>query len=139
MTQKEQELAGLCHIPVGFRVVYVMRVIESSGNRVMNLGGTTVAKSGRMIGFGAFSLLTGLYCAGLCTAALLHVMGAVSMARWASSTSFIVGVAAASLGWALWRAYRRQRACADNDCPSPRAVGLTAIIAVVAFVGDVVL
>ncbi len=83
--------------------------------------------------------IIGIYCAELCAAALLHVIGAVSLARLASSTIFIVGVGAASLSWALWRAYRRQRACADNDCPSLRAVGLTAIIAVVAFVVDMAL
>ncbi len=103
----------------------------------MNLHRTAAAKTGRMIGFGALSLITALYCAELCTAALLHAIGAVSLARFASSTIFIVGIAAVSLSWALWRAYRRQRACADNDCPSLRAVGLTAIFAVVAFVVDV--
>ena len=113
--------------------------LVNSGVNCMNLHEATTAKTGRMIGFGAFSLITGIYCAELCAAALLHVIGAVSLARLASSTIFIVGVAAASLGWALWRAYRRQRACADNDCPSPRAVWLTAIIAVVAFVVDVAL
>ena len=110
-----------------------------NSNVYMNLNGTKVAKTGRMMGFGALSLITGLYCAELCTAALLHVMGAVSLASLASSTIFILGVAAASLSWALWRAYRRQRACANNDCPSLRAIGLTMIIAVVAFVVDVVL
>ena len=105
----------------------------------MNLHRTAAAKTGRMIGFGALSLITALYCAELCTAAFLHAIGAVSLARFASSTIFIVGIATVSLSWALWRAYRRQRACADNDCPSLRAVGLTAIIAVVAFVVDVVL
>ena len=108
-------------------------------NIYMNLNGTSAMKTGRMMGFGAFSLITGFYCAELCTAALLHVFGAVSLARLASSTIFIIGFAAVSLSWALWRAYRRQRACADNDCPSLRAVGLTAIIAVVAFVVDVAL
>ncbi len=103
----------------------------------MNLHRTAAAKTGRMIGFGALSLITGLYCAELCTAALLHAIGAVSLARFASSTIFIVGIAALSLSWALWRAYRRKHACADNDGPSLRAVGLTAIIAVVAFVVDV--
>ena len=103
----------------------------------LNLHEATAGKSGRMIGFSALSLITGLYCAELCAAALLHVMGAVSLARLASSTIIIIGFAALSLSWALWRAYRRQRACADNDCPSLRAVGLTAIIAVVAFVVDV--
>ncbi len=110
-----------------------------NSNVYMNLNGTKVTRTGRIIGFGAFSLITGLYCAELCTAALMHVMGAVSLARLASSTIFIIGFAAVSLSWALWRAYRRQHACADNDCPSLRAVGLTAIIAVVAFVVDVVL
>ena len=104
----------------------------------LNLHEATAGKTGRMFGFGALSLITGLYCAELCTAALLHVIGAVSLARLASSTIFIIGFAAVSLSWALWRAYRRQRACADNDCPSLRAVGLTAIIAVAAFVVDVV-
>ncbi len=103
----------------------------------LNLHEEKAGKTGRMIGFGALSLITGLYCAELCTAALLQIMGAVSLPRLASSTIFIIGVAAASLSWALWRVYRMQRACADNDCPSLRAVGLTAIIAVVAFVVDV--
>ncbi len=109
------------------------------GFKYMNLGGSTAPQSSRKIGFAALSVVTGLYCAELCTAALLHLIGAVSLARLASSTIFIIGFAAVSLSWALWRAYRRQRACADNDCPSLRAVGLTAIIAVVAFVVDVVL
>ena len=105
----------------------------------LNLDEATAGKTGRMIGFGALSLITWLFCAELCTAALLHVIGAVSLARLASSTIFIIGFAAVSLSWALWRVYRRQLACADNDCPSPRAVWLTAVIAVVAFVVDVVL
>ncbi len=80
----------------------------------MKLYEATAAKTGRMIGFGAFSLITGLYCAELCTAALLQVVGAVSLARLASSTIFIISVAAASLSWAIWRVYRMQRACDDK-------------------------
>jgi len=105
----------------------------------MNLNGTKVAKTGRMIGFGALSLITGLYCAELCTAALLQVMGAVSLSRLASSTIFIVGVAAASLSWVLWRVYRMQRACDDKHCPFTRSMWLISIFAVAAFVVDVVL
>jgi len=105
----------------------------------MNLHTVTTAKTGRMIGFGAFSLITGLYCAELCTAALLHVIGAVSLARLASSTIFIVGFAAASLGWVLWRLYRTQRACDDSNCPSTRSMWLISMLAVAAFVVDVVL
>ncbi len=110
-----------------------------NSNVYMNLNGTKVAKTGRMIGFGALSLITGLYCAELCTAALLHVMGAVSLARLASPTIFIVGVAAASLSWVLWRVYRMQRACDDKHCPSTRSMWLISIFAVTAFVADVVL
>ncbi len=122
-----------------------MRVIESIGNRVMdgfkymNLDATTVASTGRKIGFGAFSLITGFYCAEPCTAALLHILGAVSAARFASSTLFIIGIAAASLAWALWRLYRTRRACTNNKCPSSRAMWLTAIFVVAAFVVDVAL
>ena len=122
-----------------------MRVMASSANRVtdsfkyINLGETTLAGTSRKIGFGAFSLITGIYCAEPCTAALLQVLGAVSAARLASSTLFIVGIAAASLGWGAWRAYRRQRACADNNCSSTCAAWLTAIFAAVAFGVDVVL
>ncbi len=105
----------------------------------MNLYEATTAKGGRMIGFGAFSLITGLYCAELCTAALLQVMGAVTLARFASSTIFIAGVAAASLSWVLWRLYRMQRACDDKYCPSTRSTWLISIFAVAAFVMDVVL
>ena len=106
------------------------------GFKYMNLDATTVASTGRKIGFGAFSLITGFYCAEPCTAALLHVFGVASAARLASSTLFIVGIAAVSLGWALWRLYRTRRACADNRCPSTRAVWLTAIFAGAAFVVD---
>ena len=122
-----------------------MKVIESSWNRDMdgfkyiNLDAITVAGTGRKIGFGALSLITGVYCAEPCTAALLHVLGAVSAAQFASSTLFIVGIAAASLGWALWRLYRTRRACTDNRCPSSRAVWLTTIFVVAAFVIDVAL
>ena len=63
----------------------------------LNLHEATAGKTGRMIGFGALSLITGLYCVEFCTAALLHVMGAVSLGRLASSTTFIVGSAAESL------------------------------------------
>jgi uncharacterized membrane protein YidH (DUF202 family) len=92
-----------------------------------------------MLGFGAFSLITGLYGAGLCTAALLQVMGTVSLAHLASSTIFIVGVAAASLSWVLWRVYRMQRACDDDKyCPSTQSMWLISIFAVGAFVVDVV-
>ncbi len=105
----------------------------------MNLNGTKVAKTGRMIGFGALSLITGLYCAELCTAALLQIMGAVSLARLASSTIFIIGVAAASLSWVLWRVYRMQRACDDKHCPSTRSTWLISIFAIGAFVVNVVL
>ena len=105
----------------------------------MKLYEVTVPKTGRMIGFGALSLITGLYCAGLCTAALLHVMGAVSLARLVSSTIFIVGVAAASLSWVLWRVYLMQRACDDSNCLSTRSTWLISIFAVAAFAVDVVL
>ena len=105
----------------------------------MNLYEVTVPKTGRMIGFGALSLITGLYCAGLCTAALLHVIGAVSLARLVSSTIFIVGVAAASLSWVLWRVYLMQRACDDSNCLSTRSTWLISIFAVATFVVDVVL
>ncbi len=103
----------------------------------MNLNGTKVAKTGRMIGFGAFSLITGLYCAELCTAALLHAIGAVSLARLTSSTIFIMGFAAVSLSWALWRLYRTQHACDDRDCPSTRSMWVTAAFLVTAFAVDV--
>ncbi len=104
----------------------------------MNLNGTKVAKTGRMIGFGALSLITGLYCAELCTAALLHVIGAVSLARLASSMIFIISFAAVSLSWALWRLYRTQRACNDGDCPSARSsMWVTAAFLVTAFAVDV--
>ena len=105
----------------------------------MKLYEVTAARTGRMIGFGALSLITGLYGAGLCTAALLQVMGAVSLARLASSTIFIVGVAAASLSWVLWRVYRMQRACDDSNCISTRSMRLISIVAIAAFVVDVIL
>ncbi len=110
-----------------------------NSNVYMNLYGTKVAKTGRIIGFGALSLITGLYCAELCTAALLHVMGAVSLGRLASSTTFIVGVAAASLTWALWRMCRMQRACDDRNCPSMRSMWLISVFSIAVFVVDVVL
>ena len=106
--------------------------------KIMNLDAITVS-SGQKIGFGAFSLLAGFYCAEPCAAALLHVMGAVSAARLASSTLFSVVIAATSLGWGLWQLYRSRRACADNSCTSTRAVWFTAILAIVAFAVDVVL
>ena len=102
-----------------------------------SLNATAVTSTGRKIGFGAFSLITGFYCAEPCTAALLHVFGVASAARLASSTLFIISIAVASLGWALWRLNQKRRACADNKCPSTRAVWLTAILAVAAFVVDV--
>ncbi len=105
--------------------------------KTINLDATTVTSNGRKIGFGAFSLITGFYCVEPCTAALLHVLRAVSAARLASSTLFIVGIAAASLGWALWRLYRTRRACTDNRCPSSRAMWLTTIFVVAAFFVDV--
>ncbi len=120
-----------------------MRLIDSSGNRVMNdfkymnLDATAVVGTGRKIGLGAISLITGFYCAEPCTAALLHILGAVSAARFASSTLFIVGIAAASLAWALWRLDRTRRACTDNRCPSSRAMWLTTIFVVAAFFVDV--
>ncbi len=122
-----------------------MWVIESSGNRdmdsfkYMNLDAITVASTGRKIGFGVFSLITGFYCAEPCTVALLYVLGAVSAAQFAASTLFIVGIAAASLAWALWRLYRTRRACTDNKCPSSRAMWLTTIFVVAAFVVNVAL
>ncbi len=105
----------------------------------LNLHEATAGKTGRMIGFGALSLITGLYCAKFCTATLLHVIGGVSLARLASSTIFIIGVAAASLSWVLWRVYRMQRACDNKYCPSTRSMWLISIFAVAAFVVDVVL
>ena len=105
----------------------------------INLHAATAGKTGRMIGFSALSLITGLYGAGLCTAALLQMMGAVSLARLASSTIFIVGVAGASLSWVLWRLYRMQRACNDNYYPSNRSTWLISIFAVAAFLVDVVI
>jgi len=109
------------------------------GVKYMNLGGTTVASTSRKVGFGAFTLITGFYCAEPCTAALLHVMGAVSAARLASSTIFIVTVAVASLSWALWRMYRKQRTCDNGSCPPARSMWLTAILVVTAFFVDVLL
>jgi hypothetical protein len=109
------------------------------GFRHMNLDATAAASTGRKIGFGAFSLITGFYCAEPCSAALLYVLGAVSAAQFASSTLFITGIAAASLGWALWRLYRRRHVCTDNKCPSPRAMWLTTIFVVAAFLVDVAL
>ncbi len=104
----------------------------------LNLHEATAGKTGRMIGFGALSLITGLYCAEFCTAALLHVFGAVSLARLASSTIFIIGFAAVSLSWALWRLYRTQRACTDGDFPSARSsMWVTAAFLVTAFAVDV--
>ena len=110
-----------------------------NSNVYMNLNGTEVAKIGRVIGFGALLLITGFYCAEPCTAALLHVMGAVSAAPLASSTMFIVGLAAASLSWALRRVYRMQRACDGRNCPSTRSMWLISIFGLAAIVVDVVL
>ena len=109
------------------------------GLKSIILDATTVTSTGRKIGFGAFSLLTGIYCAEPCTAALLYLLDAVSAARFASSTLFIVAIAATSLGWALWRLYRARRAGTDNKCPSSRAMYLTAIFALAAIVVDVAL
>ncbi len=109
------------------------------GFRTINLDALTVAGTGRKIGVGAFSLITGFYCAEPCTAALLHILGAVSAAQIASSTLFIVGIAAMSLAWALWRLYRTRRACTDNKCPSSRVMWLTTLLVVAAFVVDVAL
>ncbi len=103
----------------------------------LNLHEATAGKTGRTIGIGALSLITGLYCAELCTAALLHVIGAVSLSRLASSTIFIIGFAAVSLSWALWRLYRTQRACNDGKCPSARSTWLTVAFLVTAFAVDV--
>jgi hypothetical protein len=103
----------------------------------LNLHGATAGRTGRMIGFGTLSLITGLYCAELCTAALLHAIGAVSLARLASSTIFIMGFAAVSLSWAFWRLYRTQHACNDRDCPSACSMWVTAAFLVTAFAVDV--
>ncbi len=108
------------------------------GFKVMNLGGSTAAQSSRKIGFAALSVVTGLYCAEPCAAALLYAIDAISLARIASSTIFIVTIAAVSLGWALWRAYGTQRACNDGDCPSARSsMWVTAAFLVTAFAVDV--
>ena len=109
------------------------------GFKVMNLGGSTAGQSSRKIGFAALSVLTGLYCAEPCTAALLYAINAISLARIASSTIFIVTIAAVSLGWALWRAYRTPRACDNGACPSARSLWLTSILLVTAFAVDVLL
>ncbi len=122
-----------------------MRVIESCGNRVMdsfkymNLGGSTAAQSSRKIGFAALSVVAGLYCAEPCATALLYAINAISLARIASSTIFIVTVAAVSLGWALWRAYRTQRACDNGACSSARSLWLTSILVLTALAVDVLL
>ena len=107
------------------------------GFKYIKLDATTGASTVVKTSFGALSLITGIYCAEPCTAALLHVLGAVSAARLASSTLFIVGIAAASLAWALWRLYRTRRACTDSKCPSSRALWLTTLFVVAAFVVDV--
>ena len=107
--------------------------------KYMNLGGSTAAQSSRNIGFAALSVVAGLYCAEPCAAALLYAINAISLARIASSTIFIVTIAAASLGWALWRAYRTQRACENGACPSARSLWLTSILLITAFAVDVAL
>ena len=122
-----------------------MRVIESSGDWVldgfkyMNLVGSTATQSSRKIGFAALSVVTGLFCAEPCAAALLYAINAISLARIASSTIFILTIAAVSLGWAFWRAYRTQRACDNGACPSARSLWLTSILLVTAFAVDVLL
>lgn len=103
----------------------------------LNLDAVTTGSVGRMIGFGAISLIAGFYCAEFCTAALLQVMGAASLAPLASSTQFIVGFSAVTLSWALWRLYRRQSACNDSSCLSARSMWVTVALLVTAFVLDV--
>ena len=105
--------------------------------RVMDA--TREGLSGREIGLGVLSVLTGVVCAEPCTAALLHVMGAVSAARIASSTLLVAGVAVLSLGWALWRLYRTHRACANKNCLSASAFTYSALFIVAAFAVDVTL
>ncbi len=108
------------------------------GFKVMNLGGSTAAQSSRKIGFAALSVLTGLYCAEPCAAALLYAIDAISLAHIASSTIFIVTIAAVSLGWALWQTYRTQCAGDDGACPSARSsMWVTAAFLVTAFAVDV--
>lgn len=107
------------------------------GFKNMKLGGVTPPDAVRKIAIGVFSLVTGFYCAEPCTAALLHVMGAVRAAQLASSTIFIFGIAAMSLGWVLWRTYRAQRTGTKHNCHATRAAWLTIVLTVAAFVVDV--
>ncbi len=109
------------------------------GFKYMNLAGSRAAQSSRNIGFAALSVLTGLYCAEPCAAALLYAINATSLAHIASSTIFIVTIAAVSLGWALWRTNRTERACDNGACPSARSLWLTSILLVTAFAVDVLL
>ena len=110
---------------------------ENERSETFNGHATTVLKPGRMIGFGALSLITGLYCADLCAVALLHFIGAASLARFASSTIFIVGIAVVSLSWEIWRLNQAQRVCSDSNCLSSHSMLLMAAFLVTVFVVDV--
>ncbi len=107
--------------------------------KYMNPGGSTAPQSSRKIGFAALSVISGIYCAEPCAAALLNAINAISLARIASSTIFIVTIAAISLGWALWRAYRTRRACENGACPSAPSLWLTSILLATAFAVEVLL
>ena len=144
MAQKRAGFDGLlsyiCWISGRLREGYSFEWERIMGSfKHMNLGGTATASNSRKIGFAAFTLIAGFYYAEPCTAALLHLLGAVSAARLVSSTIFIVTVAVASLSWALWRMYRKQLTCDNGSCPPARSMWLTAILVVTAFFVDVLL
>ncbi len=84
----------------------------------MNDNTKVATTTGSAIGISAFASFIGLCCIGPWAVVLFGVSGAVTMARWQPYRPYILAVALAMLGWAFWRVYRPQPACADGSCPT---------------------
>ncbi len=84
----------------------------------MNDNTKVATTTGSAIGISAFASFIGLCCIGPWAVVLFGVSGAVTMARWQPYRPYILAVALAMLGWAFWRVYRPQPACADGSCPA---------------------
>lgn len=103
---------------------------------------TAAATTGGAIGVSAFASFIGLCCIGPWAVALFGVSGAITMARWAPLRPYFLIVAAAMLGWAFWRVYRRRPVCEDGSCAAPPspwlklALWIAAVMIVLAFFAE---
>jgi mercuric ion transport protein len=84
------------------------------------------------IGSAGLAALATACCVGPTIVALLGVSGAVAAASVIPYRSYLLGLSAALVAFAVWHAYRPRAACSTNQCTTQRTARVVVWIAAAA-------